>query len=1276
LITGGEGRVAGPDGGTVVEYFYPHDAADGYYMGGASGKAGLVYKTERSGASVAAKVITERQWELKKFDIGDDHAPGGGLVVFNPVMTSEFTTLVEGTQKVKMSARKLLHDYNGNVLEEKVYDWFDPASAIYDSNGLPIDVPAAVAPNPLLVSSSVYYNGAPFSTSTNVYAKRDATTVTPLILNALQQTTVGASQTQFCYENTLSCPTPTVGNLVKISRWLDQTSQWITNTYGYDAYGNRTSSTDPNGSTINLTINSATKAEPVQITVNPGNGSGNHTTQMTYDTATGALLTQTDPNGRTNEIIYQNHRLGAVDPFGRHGTTLSPANSAGQKQETKTYYHDDARMVAVTADQGVQGDAKLRSRTTSDQLGRVTATESSEDGGSNYQISSETVYVQMGRIIHTSNPRRLGGAEDASEGWVRTSKDDLGRVVEIATFSGRTKPGDTGNSGPTFTGKVLTSYYSNETTVTDQANKARKSFADGLGRLTQIVEDPSGLGHQTTYLYDPLSNLRRVEQGSQTRFFAYDSLSRLIRARNPEQSVNGVLDLTDSFTGNNSWSIGYAYDGNGNLTARTDARNVVTSYLYDGLNRNTQLTYNDGITPQINRHYDNASLVNGKGRLWKSESIVGGVATLRSQINEYDALGRIKSYTQGFFESSLWQDYTSLTSYDLAGNRLTETYPSGRQVVTTYNPSGRLNTVASNDTMLLSGPIYAPFGGLKEETYGSGLVHTLQYNSRPQIAEISLGTWSVSDSILKFSYLYGTVNAIADADEQIAASQNNGNVGRMKYTVGGVLKYVQTFQYDVLDRLQFAVEHDDGVLTDAKRAWWQTFEYDRWGNRGLNTAGSNTSANMSQSGSALGIGDFSSSTNRITKMGFGYDGAGNLTFAPGRPNDIFDGENKLISSTDGVVQSTYSYDPDGRRVKKSVGSVVTKFVYNSTGQLIAEYGGTPPAFGLQFATADHLGSPRVWTSHVGVATNGRHDYAAFGEELGPAHGSVRSGIGGYPTISQADGQRKQFTSKERDIETGLDYFLARYYSSTQGRFTSVDPANAGAEPSNPQSWNGYAYAFNNPLKYQDPDGLKVRVCDTSGNCTDDKTDLTDEQWNKWFGGDKSIKLDNGKVYKDGELIGTYQQQSCDSCLYDIFALGRQVTASDPGGKAVKLWAGSVVAGVTGGTAYYFAAPFLAPTVTTLALRSAPLLPVVPSAIDKLQKLGLSPERANAIVQSPASQKLIDNANNGNINHIQEVGGKLIRITTDPSGQRIISAGIVRANSITNGIANGRFTPKK
>jgi hypothetical protein len=86
-----------------------------------------------------------------------------------------------------------------------------------------------------------------------------------------------------------------------------------------------------------------------------------------------------------------------------------------------------------------------------------------------------------------------------------------------------------------------------------------------------------------------------------------------------------------------------------------------------------------------------------------------------------------------------------------------------------------------------------------------------------------------------------------------------------------------------------------------------------------------------------------------------------------------------------------------------------------------------------------------------------------------------------------------------------------------------------------------------------------------------------------------------------------------------------------------------------------------------------LLPAVPSAIEKLQKLGISISEANELIESPTTQKLVDNANSGNINYIADTGGKLVRITTDPTGQRIISAGIVRANQISNGIANGRFT---
>lgn len=100
----------------------------------------------------------------------------------------------------------------------------------------------------------------------------------------------------------------------------------------------------------------------------------------------------------------------------------------------------------------------------------------------------------------------------------------------------------------------------------------------------------------------------------------------------------------------------------------------------------------------------------------------------------------------------------------------------------------------------------------------------------------------------------------------------------------------------------------------------------------------------------------------------------------------------------------------------------------------------------------------------------RYDYLPFGEAI-PGGVNGRSGlysVGAFPVTG--DGYSVKFTGKERDAESGLDYFGARYMSSAQGRFTTVDPENASASLFNPQAWNGYSYALNNPNKYVDPDG--------------------------------------------------------------------------------------------------------------------------------------------------------------------------------------------------------------
>ena len=108
-----------------------------------------------------------------------------------------------------------------------------------------------------------------------------------------------------------------------------------------------------------------------------------------------------------------------------------------------------------------------------------------------------------------------------------------------------------------------------------------------------------------------------------------------------------------------------------------------------------------------------------------------------------------------------------------------------------------------------------------------------------------------------------------------------------------------------------------------------------------------------------------------------------------------------------------------------------------------------------FYHSDHLGSPRlILTSNGEVET--KHHYLPFGDE--------------DESVGDSTLNSRGFTGHEQDPESGLDYMLARYYSSSLGRFMEVDPSRNGVRPADPQSWNRYAYVRNNPLSAIDPDG--------------------------------------------------------------------------------------------------------------------------------------------------------------------------------------------------------------
>jgi RHS repeat-associated protein len=208
--------------------------------------------------------------------------------------------------------------------------------------------------------------------------------------------------------------------------------------------------------------------------------------------------------------------------------------------------------------------------------------------------------------------------------------------------------------------------------------------------------------------------------------------------------------------------------------------------------------------------------------------------------------------------------------------------------------------------------------------------------------------------------------------------------------------------------------------------------------------------------------------------GYGYDAAGNMTHDSTTGNNYtYDAENRIT----GGGSYTYTYDADGNRVEKSNGSTGTIYWYMSpgivaesdlSGNLKSEYvffnGGRVarrdfPASTVSYYFSDHLKTASVITDSAGTITEDE-DYYPWGGEL---------------QFVNNDSNHYKFTGKERDSETGLDYFGARYYGNALGRWMSPDwaahpSAIPYAELRDPQSYNLYSYVRSNPLSRADPNG--------------------------------------------------------------------------------------------------------------------------------------------------------------------------------------------------------------
>lgn len=762
-----------------------------------------------------------------------------------------------------------------------------------------------------------------------------------------------------------------------------------------------------------------------------------------FDYYTGKGVDSEDPNGTVTSVSYD-------DPFDRPTLVVVAANdnSANSLRHRSAYEYDDAlRVVKSFEDQNAENDRAFRREDSYDGLGRTTQNRHYDDASAPDQFLLVTTdYDAMGRAVQISNPYKP--ALDETPAFKVVEYDYLGRVRKAAAPGSR---------------PVTSEYVGNTETVTDEADNKRTSTKDALGRMVQVVEDPGGYGYVTDYVYDALGNLRKVRQasaqGAQERYFAYDSLGRLVRTSNPEQETNASLPQhTDPITGREQWATAYSYDVlNGTRTA-TDPRGVVTTTAYDQLGRVKSVSHtNDPAnTPTVTYTYDAADVPNSKGRV---TSITSSASTYR--YTGYDALGRLT----GSAQVTEGQTYAMSYGYDLAGQMTSETYPSGRVLTTAYDRAGGVTGVsglnAGQTTQYMSAVKYWSSGLVREAHLGNGLVEHNIFNERQQATEIALGTSNTDSSVLKLEYAYGVAGAAGLVD----ATKNNGSVQGQKITVPGIASpLTQTYTYDKLKRLEAAQENGGA-------SWKQTFAYDPYGNRSVDAA--NTTAD------AVGENpQISAVTNRIVPRAgefYRYDKAGNLDRGRLGAAYTYDADGHVVALNGGAAAggdgTDYAFDGLGQRVKKSDQYLTTVFVYDAMGRIVAEYANAAPAGGgTSYVTADALGTPRVVTGAT-AAVKARHDYLPFGEEIGGPQVGLKGGRGAGQ-MYVADSVRQKFTGKERDAERGLDYFIARDYAGGHGRFTSPDPLMRSMNPANPQSLNRYAYVQNNPTSFVDPGGLE------------------------------------------------------------------------------------------------------------------------------------------------------------------------------------------------------------
>jgi RHS repeat-associated protein len=421
----------------------------------------------------------------------------------------------------------------------------------------------------------------------------------------------------------------------------------------------------------------------------------------------------------------------------------------------------------------------------------------------------------------------------------------------------------------------------------------------------------------------------------------------------------------------------------------------------------------------------------------------------------YDTMGR------------LWGDKRTTNSitknasylYNLDGSLNTLTYPSGHSVYSAVGGAGL--PLTANDSAVVayvSSAMYTAWGAHTYSSLGLKMSESILYNQRLQPCW-TYGPQNLTATSCTASYVTGTY---IDLKYNFNLGADNGNLAGI--TNDRNANRSQVYGFDAVNRVASAATASGCTAS----CWSLTFGLDQWANLKTATA----------TGIATPVSLSVGTNNQITTGPFTYDASGNET-ADATSTYVWNAESEI--KTGGGV--TYLYDGRGKRVEKSGTKL---YWYGGSGEVLDETDTTGSTANTTFseyvyfdgaraARRDYLNNVYYYFEDQVKSSRVIAEIPAGSTTPTLCYDADFYPYGGEIDFTNACAQNYKFQGKERDTETNNDYFGARFYSSTYGRFLSPDWSSTPAPVpyanlTNPQTLNLYSFVADNPESFSDLNG--------------------------------------------------------------------------------------------------------------------------------------------------------------------------------------------------------------